>query len=131
MRSPKNSTKDPARAKDSSSHEKPSNDSSLLPRPDTAYWGDLDSHGFAILNRARAAGLDMESLLMDAATLDMHRDLWVREPQPFVGELARLSADESAAFAMLAAEGYPRLEQERIPWAYALDALRVALDEDR
>ena len=93
------------------------------------YWGDLDSHGFAILNRARAAGLDMESVLMDAATLSMHRDLWVREPQPFVGKLARLSAGESAAFAMLAAEGYPRLEQERIPWAYALDALRIALDD--
>lgn len=93
------------------------------------YWGDLDSHGFAILNRARAAGLDMESVLMDAATLDTHRDLWVREPQPFVGELARLSAGETAAFAMLAAEAYPRLEQERIPWAYALDALRIALDD--
>ena len=93
------------------------------------YWGDLDSHGFAILNRARAAGLEIESVLMDAATLDMHRDLWVREPQPFVGKLARLSAGESAAFAMLAAEGYPRLEQERIPWAYAIDALRVALDD--
>ena len=93
------------------------------------YWGDLDSHGFAILNRARAAGLDLESVLMDAATLDMHRDLWVREPQPFVGELARLSPGETAAFAMLAAEAYPRLEQERIPWAYALDALRVALDD--
>lgn len=92
------------------------------------YWGDLDSHGFAILNRARAAGLEMESVLMDAVTLDAHRDLWVPEPQSFTGTLPRLSPGEAAAFAMLAAEGYPRLEQERIPWAYALDALRTALE---
>ena len=95
------------------------------------YWGDLDSHGFAILNRARAAGLELESVLMDAATLQVHRDLWVPEPQPFTGELTRLTPGESATFALLATEGYPRLEQERIPWAYALDALRVALGGDR
>ena len=29
------------------------------------YWGDLDSHGFAILNRLRARGVDATSALMD------------------------------------------------------------------
>ncbi len=95
------------------------------------YWGDLDSHGFAILHRARAAGLDIESVLMDASTLNAHRDLWVPEPQPFTGELTRLTPGESAAFSLLAAEHHPRLEQERIPWSYALDALRSALGEGR
>src|SRR5699024_11826752 len=33
------------------------------------YWGDLDSHGFAILNRLRAHLPDVESALMDEATL--------------------------------------------------------------
>jgi len=92
------------------------------------YWGDLDSHGFAILNRARAAGLDVESILMDTATLLAYRDLWVPEPTPFIGGLSRLTAGEAEAFARLSEHGHPRLEQERIPWAHALAQLDWALE---
>lgn len=83
------------------------------------YWGDLDSHGFAILNRVRAAGIDAQSVLMDPEVLRAHRDLWVVEPKPFRGELPRLTASEQAALAVLRAEGDVRLEQERIGWDFA------------
>jgi len=93
----------------------------------TIYWGDLDSHGFRILHQARAAGLTARSVLMDAATLYEHRDLWVTEPKPFTGTPALLTEAEESALAELRALAHVRLEQERIPWEYALSALRTAV----
>jgi hypothetical protein len=98
-----------------------------LRRARMLYWGDLDSQGFAILNRARAAGLEVASLLMDTETLLAYRDLWVREPVPFVGEPSRLTAAELATLAELRGHGGVRLEQERIPWGVAVAALRAAV----
>lgn len=89
------------------------------------YWGDLDSHGFRILNQARSVGLDVQSLLMDSRTLYEHRDLWVVEPQPFSGAVSLLTDLEATALAELRALGHVRLEQERISWTYALEALKV------
>ncbi len=91
------------------------------------YWGDLDSHGFAILNRVRAAGIDARSVLMDREVLEEHRDLWVREPNPFRGELPRLTGSEQAALTMLRAEGDVRLEQERIGWDLAWTRVSEAI----
>ena len=39
------------------------------------YWGDLDMHGFAILNRARSYLPELKSVLMDEATLRSHQGL--------------------------------------------------------
>ncbi|WP_394279795.1 DUF3322 domain-containing protein [Microbacterium sp.] len=89
------------------------------------YWGDLDSHGFAILNRLRARGVDATSALMEMATLFDHRDLWGIDPDPNVGVFDRLTRDERATLQSLSAEGNIRLEQERIPWDYALARLEV------
>jgi hypothetical protein len=91
------------------------------------YWGDLDSHGFRILHQARAAGLRAQSVLMDTATLYEHRDLWVPEPKPFTGAAALLTEAEASALTELRALAHIRLEQERIPWAYALRALQTAV----
>jgi hypothetical protein len=91
------------------------------------YWGDLDSHGFRILHQARAAGLSAHSVLMDTATLHEHRDLWVTEPKPFTGTAALLTEAEANALAELRTLAHIRLEQERIPWTYALTALREAV----
>lgn len=44
------------------------------------YWGDIDTHGFAILNRLRAHLPHVRSMLMDSATLLQHHELWGREP---------------------------------------------------
>lgn len=90
------------------------------------YWGDLDSHGFAILHLLRAWHDDVTSVLMDEPTLRAHRDLWVPEPTPSRGEFGTLTAGERAALSALRAEGDVRLEQERIPWATALTALTHA-----
>lgn len=89
------------------------------------YWGDLDSHGFAILNQLRAAGVDATSALMDMDTLFDHSDLWGIDPSPNVGVLDQLTLGERATLQSLSAEGNRRLEQERIPWDYALARLEV------
>ena len=89
------------------------------------YWGDLDSHGFAILNRLRARGVNATSALMDMDTLFDHRDLWGIDPDPNVGVFEVLTSDERATLRSLSAEGNVRLEQERVPWSYALARLGV------
>jgi len=87
------------------------------------YWGDLDSHGLAVLHQFRSRFPLASSVLMDTATLLSHRDLWVTEEKPHRGELGGLTEPESRALAVLRSEGDARLEQERIPWAYAEAAL--------
>ena len=92
------------------------------------YWGDLDSHGFAILNRLRSHLPKVESVLMDEATLLAHADLWVPEPTPTTGDFSTLTGTEARALERLRAEGSVRLEQERIPWDTALHRLRTAAE---
>lgn len=87
------------------------------------YWGDLDSHGFAILHQLRGCGVEAISVLMDTETLMAHRDLWVDDPAPNTSVLGLLSAEENATLHLLSSQGNVRLEQERIPWAYALARL--------
>ncbi|WP_180359755.1 Wadjet anti-phage system protein JetD domain-containing protein [Miniimonas arenae] len=93
-----------------------------------AYWGDLDTHGFRALHHARESLPRVESVLMDAETLDAHRDLWGTEPAPHTGELPLLTPDERTVLEALREHGNVRLEQERIAWAYALARLRERLE---
>ena len=86
------------------------------------YWGDLDSHGFAILDQLRAHLPHAQSLLMDAATLYAHRAQWVTEPAPAVRQLSRLTAPEAALCQSLIA-GQTRLEQERLAFGWVQRAL--------
>ena len=44
--------------------------------------GDIDTHGFAILDRLRAWLPQTRSVLMDRDTLLAHRDRWVTEDRP-------------------------------------------------
>nr|NLD40088.1 hypothetical protein [Actinomycetales bacterium] len=90
------------------------------------YWGDLDSNGFAILNRLRASHPRVASVLMDEATLLAHRDLWVQEGTPNRGVFPGLTDAERRTLERLRDEGDARLEQERIPWEVALAALERA-----
>lgn len=87
------------------------------------YWGDLDSHGFAILAKFRNQVPGAVSILMDVETLMAHRDLWVEEPKPHTGSVVGLTSSEERALARVRTEGNVRLEQERIPWKYALAAI--------
>lgn len=94
------------------------------------YWGDLDTHGFAILDRARACLPNLESALMDEVTLLAHRSLWVHEKeQHAAGELPMLTAAEQAVYRGLKEQRWGvnvRLEQERVPWSYAWPRLRLS-----
>lgn len=92
------------------------------------YWGDLDTHGFAILSKARACLPEIESVLMDEATLMANKALWTEEAQQHgATELPRLTNDEQHVFAGLKMNRWGmkvRLEQERIPWDMAWNTLR-------
>lgn len=92
---------------------------------EVVYWGDLDSHGFAILHRLRSHGVVATSALMDTETLLAHRDLWGTDDAPNVGHLPLLTDAEQATLRLLGSEGNLRLEQERIPWDYALARLGI------
>ena len=95
------------------------------------YWGDLDTHGFAILDRLRAWHQHVRSVLMDRATLLAHRDRWVTEPSPTRASLPRLTADENDLYRDLVEDTFGpavRLRQERIDWAWVISAL-TALDQ--
>lgn len=90
------------------------------------YWGDLDTHGFAILDQLRADFPETESLLMDRETLLAHRDQWTTESSPTTAELGRLKSDELALYDDLRANRLApalRLEQERIGFAWVEAAL--------
>ncbi len=96
------------------------------------YWGDIDTHGFAILNRLRSPSLfpDARSFLMDYETLSAYKSLWVEEAAPFKGALPRLLPEESAVFEDLSGNvsGYHvRLEQERIPFGRVLEQVQRVL----
>lgn len=96
-------------------------------RARVVYWGDLDADGFAILHRLRSHGVEASSVLMDEETLLAYRDLWVPDPGGVVRRvLPTLTPAEQRAVDRIADEGGVRLEQERIPWPAALDALRAA-----
>jgi hypothetical protein len=90
-------------------------------------WGDIDTHGFAILDRVRAGLPHAESILMDLNTLLPHRDLWVEEPRPYDGPaLERLREPERQVFDGLSQGSWGvrvRLEQERLPWPLVLSTL--------
>src|SRR5262249_51701915 len=93
---------------------------------DIHYWGDIDTHGFLMLHRLRAAFPEARSVLMNRETLLAHRRLWVPEDKPFRGELARLEPEERTLFDALATDQYGqgvRLEQERIPYGCLQQAL--------
>lgn len=93
---------------------------------DVVYWGDVDTHGFAILDRLRAWLPQARSVLMDHETLLAHRDRWVAEDRPTTAELTRLSAGERELYEMLVEDRLGervRLEQERIDWGWVQQRL--------
>lgn len=81
------------------------------------YWGDLDTHGFAILDKLRGIFAEARSFLMDRETLLAHRALWGREPERHDKPLARLTDEEAALYDDLRTDRLGervRLEQEHI-----------------
>lgn len=94
------------------------------------YWGDIDTHGFAILNRLRRHLPTASSLLMDHETLLAHRHAWVIEPSPTTCDLPRLTPAEQALYDDLRhhrLEKQVRLEQERIGYGWLTKYLDKSL----
>lgn len=92
------------------------------------HWGDIDTHGFAILDQLRAHFPHAQSLLMDEATFLAHQDHWGHEPQPVGRELPRLNPAEAALYRALHSNCWGhglRLEQERIGFGWVQRALAV------
>ena len=85
------------------------------------YWGDIDTHGFAILDRLRGHFAHVTSFLMDRATLDAHIAFWGREDRPQRADLPRLTTEERALYDDLRdnriREGL-RLEQEHVGFGW-------------
>lgn len=87
------------------------------------YWGDLDVQGFEILAPLRAAFPKTRSVMMDEATLLQFKEccgpgvVTKTEPKPL------LTATESATYARVRTSNR-RLEQERIPHAFAVAAIQ-------
>lgn len=104
-------------------------DAGWLRNCEVLYWGDLDTHGFRILDQLRAVHPHVASVLMDEATLLAHRDAWASEPSPSKAVLSRLTPDESALYEGLRNDAFGtavRLEQELIRWDWALERFAVS-----
>jgi hypothetical protein len=90
------------------------------------YWGDLDTHGFTILDMLRRQFPDVRSMLMDRATLLAHESQWVREDKPATGHLPLLTPTEAALYQDLVADTFGtavRLEQERVRYSVIITAV--------
>ena len=104
-----------------------------LTRCQLYYWGDIDTHGFAILDQLRGYFPPVRSLLMDRATLLAFEAQWGVEDKQTLRDLPRLNAEECALYNELRDNRLSqnlRLEQERIGFDWVKNAL-VALDTDR
>ncbi|MCK4621455.1 MAG: hypothetical protein KAT62_04485 [Desulfuromonadales bacterium] len=84
------------------------------------YWGDIDTHGFAILDQLRAHFPAAASFLMDRETLLAHQPYWELEPQPERRDLLRLNSVEH--------ELYDDLRQNRLSDRLRLEQERIGFD---
>jgi hypothetical protein len=93
------------------------------------YWGDIDTHGFAMLDRLRSALPNVASLLMDTETLLSHRRLWVVEERQHEKMLMHLTDEERGLYEALLTGRFGdriRLEQERISFGIVKRAIASA-----
>jgi len=95
------------------------------------YWGDIDTHGFAILDQLRRHLEHAESFLMDRATLMAFKECWGTEEKQTRRDLPGLGKEESELYDDLRDNRIGdrlRLEQEMIRFGRvesAVEALQV------
>jgi hypothetical protein len=90
------------------------------------YWGDLDTHGLAILSQFRSYYPQTRSFLMDSSILLSHKEHWGVEPKQYPSLPAHLSSEEAILFNNLIQDQYAvslRLEQEFISYDILLKAI--------
>jgi hypothetical protein len=86
------------------------------------YWGDLDAHGWQIVNQLRSHFPHLKTILMDRATLDALAEYQVEATPSTAMELPHLTAAELTLYDYLN-DARVRLEQERVPVSMVLEAL--------
>lgn len=99
---------------------------SWLHRCHLHYWGDIDTHGFAILDQLRGHFPQVVSFLMDEETLLAHRLHWGEESEPARRALNHLTVEEAKVYDELRFDRLQprlRLEQERIGYGWLGDHL--------
>ena len=97
-----------------------------LARCDVHYWGDIDTHGFAILDQLRGRFDHVSSFLMDRDTLRRHEAFWGEESDQVIHDLPRLTGEERVLFDDLRDNRIRknlRLEQERVGFQCVTQAL--------
>ncbi len=97
-----------------------------LSRTELHYWGDIDTHGFAILDQLRRRFPQVVSFLMDRDTLFSHEALWGSEPEQVTHNLAGLTPAEANLYDELRdnrIRANLRLEQEMIGFTRVAGAL--------
>ena len=90
------------------------------------YWGDIDTHGFAILDQLRNRFGHVASFLMDRPTLMAHEPLWGSETSQTTHDLANLTETEKTLYDDLRdnrIQANLRLEQELIGFEFVRAAL--------
>ena len=93
------------------------------------YWGDIDTHGFAILSQLRSYFPKTQSLLMDQQTLLACKTLWgceVKHQCHKAKQLPHLTDEEQTLYQQLKQGKWAerlRLEQELIPISILLEGL--------
>ncbi|HRF73508.1 MAG TPA: DUF2220 family protein [Accumulibacter sp.] len=95
------------------------------------YWGDIDTHGFAILDQLRALFGHVDSFLMDRAALLAFETQWGEEDKPTRRDLPRLNPEERALYDDLRDNRLRkelRLEQERIGFGWVEAAIAKLQD---
>ncbi len=105
-------------------------DANWLAQKELYYWGDIDTHGFAILSQLRSYFPRVQSLLMDQETLQRFRPLWVKEDSNKRAsmDLTALSVAETKLYDLLRSDYFAecvRLEQERIAYEYLVSRLNT------
>lgn len=84
------------------------------------YWGDLDEHGFQILHQLRSYHSQTQSIMMDKPTFDMFQEFAAEGERNKAENLPLLNEEEHHLYeALKSRSGNNRLEQEKIPQAYA------------
>jgi len=99
-------------------------DAKCLQHSNLYYWGDIDTHGFAILSRLRQYYPQLKSMLMDQQTLDQFMELTVYESLEKSEQrtLTLLSNEENRLYQELQNK-LLRLEQERISFVFLQQVL--------
>lgn len=113
---------------------------------DIIYWGDIDTHGFNILNSFREAlnysfkdshydaSLKVRTMLMDIDTLNSNKHYIVQESESVSTYLATLKGKEYLCYEALINHSMGkqvRLEQELIPFDQVLAALKAILPQEK